>query len=142
MSAVLEECETLLGNEDVDSSHETEIKRKAHSRIEVLAGLARKTCELAMQGGDRDPVRAIRLTSSVNALVGGIDNVHRLLRQAVPDADEVLKQMSAVKKGPYRNMAHDVETLIEYTEPVAWAAVPALRVIVQTLKDLEDLALA
>jgi hypothetical protein len=138
--SVLEECEMILGEDVEDDSHKTEICRKAVAKIGVLAAAARKICEEAKSDGDGDPVRTLLLFCQVNSLLSGVDAVHRLLRQAIPEADEALRQLFAVKKGPYRNVNNDVETQIAYSEPVSWVVVPALKVIVHTLKDLEDLA--
>ena len=139
---ILSECERLLEGTVDDGSHEGEICRKASDKIAVLAGAAKRVCEEAMSGDDGNPVRAVLMFCQVNTLISGVDNVHRLLRQAVPEADDVIKQMSAVKKGPYKNVNTDVESQICYKEPVSWAVIPALKVIVQTMKDLEDLAAA
>lgn len=138
--SILKECEAILGDEVDDGSHKAEICRKAAEKIDVLASAAKTICEEAKSAGDGDPVRSLLLFCQVNALMSGVDAVHRLLRQAVPDSDDAVRQLGAVKKGPYRNVNTDVETQIAYSEPVSWVVVPALKVIVQTLKDLEDLA--
>jgi len=137
---VLEECEMILGEDVEDDSHKAEICRKAVVKIGVLAEAAKKICEEAKSDGDGDPVRSLLLFCQVNSLLSGVEAVHRLLRQAIPEADDVVRQLFAVKKGPYRNVNNDVETQIAYSEPVSWVVVPALKVIVHTLKDLEDLA--
>lgn len=138
--SVLEECEVILGEEVEDDSHKAEICRKAICKIGVLATAAKKICEEAKSDGDGDPVRSLLLFCQVNSLLYGVEAVHRLLRQAIPEADESVKQLLAVKKGPYKNVNSDVESQIAYSEPVSWVVVPALKVIVNTLKELQDLA--
>lgn len=138
---VLAECETILGQQDARDDGQTgEIKRRARDRIAVLSGFAKTTCELAVQGSDGDAQRAFTLACHIDALVGGIENVHKLLRQAVPEADLVMKQMGDVKKGAFRNLSSDVVAAVDYTLPVTWACVPAMRTVVQVLKDLDEIA--
>lgn len=137
---VLGECETILGQRGDADGQPGELKRKALDRIAVLSRLAKTTCELAVMGPEGDPLRAVTLACNIDALVLATDNVHRLLRQACPEADSAIKQMNEVKKGVFRNLSSDILAAIDYSLPVSWACVPAMRIIVQVLKDLEAIA--
>lgn len=137
---VLTECEVILSQQPNADDQKTDIKRKALDRLAVLSRFAKTTCELAVQGADGDAVRAYTLACHINALIDGVDSMHRLLRQAVPETDGIVKQMTEVKKGAFRNLSYDVNSSIEYSLPVSWACVPAMRVIVQVLKDLQKVA--
>lgn len=137
---VLGECEMILSQQADADGQTAELKRKALERLSVLSRFARGTCELAVKGEDGDPVRAYTLACHINALVDGVDSMHRLLRQAVPETDGVVKQMAEVKKGAFRNLSYDVNSSIDYGMPVSWACVPAMRIIVQVLKDLQEVA--
>ena len=139
---VLGDCETILERRADAAGQTGEIKRKALDRIAVLSELAREACELAVEGDDGCAARAFRLAAQIDALVGGVDSVHALLRQAVPEADSVVRQMGEVKKGAYRSLSRDVLSAIDYTLPVSWACVPAMRVVVQVLRGLEEIAAA
>ena len=137
---VLSECEMILGRQDDPDGQTGQLRRKALDRIAVLSGFAKTTCELATGGTEGDPVRAYALACHIEGLVSGLDATHRLLRQAVPEADAVMKQLADVKKGAFRNLSCDVRSAIDYALPVSWACVPALRTIVQVLKDLDEIA--
>eukprot|EP00873_Tetraselmis_striata_P026908 jgi/Tetstr1/447172/TSEL_034609.t1 len=139
--SVLDECDRILGNDvPSDSTHEERLIERARSKVAVLSHLAKRTCELATEETDPDPVRTLLLVSSVNTLLGGIDTVHKLLRQAVPAADDAYKGMAEIRKGPYRNLSRDVETQIAYSDRVGWAVVPALQCAVNVLRELEEIA--
>lgn len=140
--SILKECERILGDDVEDDSHSAEIRRKAAAKMEVLAIAAKRVCEEAKSGADGDPARSLLLFCQVDCLIAGVENVHKLLRQAVPEADDAVKQMAGVRRGPYKNVNTDVAGQITYGEPVSWAVIPALKIVVQTLKDLEDLAAA
>lgn len=137
---VLGECEVILSQQGDADGQTAEIKRKALERLAVLSRFAKGTCELAVQGAEGDALRAYTLACHINALVDGVDSMHRLLRQAVPETDAVVKQLAEVKKGAFRNLSYDVNSSIDYTLPVSWACVPAMRAIVQVLKDLQQIA--
>lgn len=139
MGDVLRECEMLLGDADGDDKHVILIRKKASDRIKVLSHIAKEVCE--MNNGEEDnPVRAYKIVSSVNSLIRGIDGLHHLLRQTDTDVDGIVKQMNEVKRGPYKNLSNEVEGQVSYTEPVSWAVTPAIRNIVEVLKNLEDYA--
>eukprot|EP00873_Tetraselmis_striata_P033654 jgi/Tetstr1/453918/TSEL_040837.t1 len=140
MATILGECEIILERQSGASDQTAEVKRKAKDRIAVLSRLAKGTCELAAEGTEGDPLRAYTLVCHINALLDGVDALHRLLRQAVPETDGVVKPVAEVRKGAFRNLAHDVHTAIDYTLPVSWACVPAMRTIVQVLKDLQKIS--
>lgn len=140
MSIVLGECETILDQQEDAGGQTAELKRKARERLAVLSRFAKGTCELAVQGTEGDPVRAFTLACHINALADGVDSMHRLLRQVVPETDGVVKPMAEVKKGAFRNLAYDVNSTIDYGLPVSWACVPAMRIVVQVLKDLQAIA--
>ena len=137
---VLNECEIILGQQDDPDGQTGELKRKARDRIAVLSKFAKNTCEMAVQGAEGDPLRAFTLACHIDGLIGGLDTMHKLLRQAVPETDSVMKQMNEVKKGAFRNLSYDIHSAVDYSLPVSWACVPAMRTIVQVLKDLEDIA--
>jgi hypothetical protein len=137
---VLDDCEAILSRQADADGQTAEIKRKALDRLAVLTAVAKTTCEMAVGGVDGDASRAYTLVCLINALTEGVESLHRLLRQAVPETDGVVKQMSEVKKGAFRNLSYDVNATIDYRQPVGWACVPAMRVIVQVLKDLERMA--
>lgn len=137
---VLNECEMILGQQNDPDGQTEQLKRKALDRIAVLSKFAKQTCEIAVQGTEGDPLRAYTLACQIDGLVNGLDTMHKLLRQAVPETDSVMKQMNEVKKGAFRNLSYDIHSAVEYTLPVSWACVPAMRIIVQVLKDLEEIA--
>lgn len=137
---VLSECEAILCRQPDSSGGSAQLRGRALRRIAVLSELAKQTCELAV-AEEGDPVRAVTLVCHIDALVDGLEGLHRLLRQACPDeADAVVKGLADVKRGTYRNLSHDVRAQIDYTLPVAWACVPALRTVVQLLKEFEQLS--
>lgn len=137
--SILDECDRILENDvPSDCTHEERLIQRARAKIEVLSQLAKRTCELATEETDADPARTLLLVSSVNTLLCGIDNVHKLLRQVVPAADDAYKGMAEVKRSPYRNLARDVENQIAYSERVGWAVVPALQCVVNVLRELEE----
>ncbi|AUF82475.1 hypothetical protein TetV_383 [Tetraselmis virus 1] len=139
ITTILNECDDLLGDGSENDSHIAELCKKAKDRINVLGMLAKSVCDDITSNDSGNPVMNLSTCSKTNTLICGIDNVHKTLRQAVPDADDVVKQMSVVKKGPYKNLNTDIESQIYYTEPIGWAVVPALKVIVNTLRELEEL---
>lgn len=137
---VLTDCEVILDSRSESGGQTTNLKLKACEKLRVLSSFAKATCELVVDGEEGDPVRAFTLASNIDALVAGIDVVHRLLRQAVPESDQAVKQLGDIKKGAFRNLTHDIHTAVDYQLPVSWACVPAMRVAVQVLKELEQLA--
>lgn len=137
-SSCLGECDDILARAD-GYSVESEIKGAALKKIAVLSALSKKACAMSVER-EGDPVHTYATICLVGSISDGVDVVHKLLRQAVPEADGVVRHMSEVRKGSFRSVASDVAAAVDYSLPAGWACVSAMRVIVKVLKDLESLA--
>lgn len=136
----IEECRALLMRGGGAETQEAEIKRKALARLSLLSAATVRLCDLASTAPDAIPAKTLELVWGIEGLLRGLESVHRLLRQILPESDGVVKPAFALRKGPLRELTGEVFDAVVVSEPSAWIVVPALRTVLDTFEALVELA--
>lgn len=134
----LRECREILGDLPGDQGAHSRLIQRCSDILGVLLSCTRSLCEKAK--GPQTAAAKFELLTGTDALFRGIDVEHRAVRAAIPDVDEVMKKIAALRKSPgFRKMMDDVLHGVLVEQDVDWVMLPLLRELVAYMEELEEL---